>query len=487
MTIEEIREKTEYQKSLNHNYLVLLNEEEEETYQREMFLENRIDNLLQGEIRRRDGRSDYFYEISSMQPLSRIFESSPMRAKEIKNILMEIKSAVQCMRDFLLEEEYLILEPEYMYLDLETKKLKVLFFPYYQRDFSSTLLHLSEYFLEVVDHKDKEAVFLAYRFYKEVQRDTFTMSEIEKFFLEEECLDKEKNWEKDKERNKDRERNWDKERNKDRNKDRERYWDKERENRAEKQEREETFEPENLFESKWQSEEPVRESLDLQGKKKSPAPKENRMSALFGKFKEKWKWLTGEKEDFSKKEETWSGERREDSFWSMQEEYGENPFWKEPEQGGYKASEHGGYREGKRGEYGAAKTQEEGEEYPEETYGKTVFIDVTETKEECALVEYRKGKEKKHVLSQFPVTIGKVRECVDIVLPEESVSRIHAKIFLKEKEVYIKDCNSTNGTYVNGILLNAEEEMMLENSDEIRIGKVCLEYREKLKKNYSFN
>lgn len=68
--------------------------------------------------------------------------------------------------------------------------------------------------------------------------------------------------------------------------------------------------------------------------------------------------------------------------------------------------------------------------------------------------------------SQFPIKIGRA-EGNDIVLIHASISRFHAEIFEEEDSFYIKDNNSKNGTYLNGVLTSKGE---LKNLDTINLG-----------------
>ncbi len=71
----------------------------------------------------------------------------------------------------------------------------------------------------------------------------------------------------------------------------------------------------------------------------------------------------------------------------------------------------------------------------------------------------------------FPCVLGSYRECVDIMLTDKSVSRMHAQIDESDGHLFIYDLNSSNGTFVNGKRL-VSEERELNEGDEIRIGNV---------------
>ncbi len=59
---------------------------------------------------------------------------------------------------------------------------------------------------------------------------------------------------------------------------------------------------------------------------------------------------------------------------------------------------------------------------------------------------------------------------------EGGVSRQHARIFTQGNQVSIEDLNSTNYTYVNQQKLTPERPHQLNDGDEIRLGRVKLDF-----------
>ena len=55
----------------------------------------------------------------------------------------------------------------------------------------------------------------------------------------------------------------------------------------------------------------------------------------------------------------------------------------------------------------------------------------------------------------------------DACLHSVVVSRHHARITRHKQEFYIEDLNSTNGTYVNGILLEYTQKQKLQPMDRV--------------------
>lgn len=74
-------------------------------------------------------------------------------------------------------------------------------------------------------------------------------------------------------------------------------------------------------------------------------------------------------------------------------------------------------------------------------------------------------------LDKMPFYIGSLVEYVDYAIHAEGISRFHAKIECREGQYYITDLNSTNGTMVNGCLLNAHEPEQLHIGDMIQFAQ----------------
>jgi diguanylate cyclase (GGDEF)-like protein len=81
-------------------------------------------------------------------------------------------------------------------------------------------------------------------------------------------------------------------------------------------------------------------------------------------------------------------------------------------------------------------------------------------------------------INQAQTIIGRGTMC-DVILRDEVASRQHAEIFTLEAEAgcfeyYIKDLQSTNGTFLNGLRL--KDDQLLQDGDKIKIGAHLLRF-----------
>ena len=81
-------------------------------------------------------------------------------------------------------------------------------------------------------------------------------------------------------------------------------------------------------------------------------------------------------------------------------------------------------------------------------------------------------------LGKLPLTVGKLPGVADFLLKREEISRLHVRFFCKEGSdtIFMKDLNSTNGTFRNGLRLQAGESVALYSGDEIRLGAMEFEF-----------
>ena len=94
-----------------------------------MIENNKIGNFLKPVVKRTDGGVEICYDISSLQPLSRIVKVRSIKVDEIRNFIIEIISAIRSLEEFLLEASSITLNPEFIFSDLDFKNFKFIYMP----------------------------------------------------------------------------------------------------------------------------------------------------------------------------------------------------------------------------------------------------------------------------------------------------------------------------------------------------------------------
>ena len=93
-------------------------------------------------------------------------------------MILGITHAMEAVSEYFLIEENLILLPEQLYMDMETKQTFLCFYPFYHVEIGKSLLQFAEYLLQKTDHADEKAVILAYEFYKQVTNEDYCFKNL---------------------------------------------------------------------------------------------------------------------------------------------------------------------------------------------------------------------------------------------------------------------------------------------------------------------
>jgi hypothetical protein len=73
-----------------------------------------------------------------------------------------------------------------------------------------------------------------------------------------------------------------------------------------------------------------------------------------------------------------------------------------------------------------------------------------------------------YLVTDNPLTIGRDPAQALVIIQEAIVSKLHCSIFSRAGQIFIKDLNSTNGTYVNSEKVS---ELELNDNDTVFLGK----------------
>ena len=84
------------------------------------------------------------------------------------------------------------------------------------------------------------------------------------------------------------------------------------------------------------------------------------------------------------------------------------------------------------------------------------------------------------LLPPHDVTVGSRQAAADLVIPEPTVSRLHARISYENGVYRIADLNSTNGTEVNDETVVGKMSVRLKDGDRVRVAGLTYVYQDRL-------
>ena len=447
--------RAEYKRDMNHNYLILHGEEVPDTdsYQVRMLVGNGMPSLLKCRLQGIDGNFLIYYDITSKQSVASMYETKKMGLEDLRLIFGGFVQAMEEMAEYLMNPGQLLVQPEYMYLDVEKKKLYFCCMPGKAGDVREDFRVLTEYILPKIDHEDGDAVILGYGVYRRALEDTFHLEYVKEEIykgrdsrekrIPESCKEKEIDKEKGQFR--------------------EQYENQSGDSPWE-------METSNPFENR-----------DREDEKKSPVSLRKKIlfsllgafvliitagAAVLGflpglqagvilsgcavflgtgmlvyRFRKKHKGSVEKKRGRQEmqRDPIWKTEQEKESGWQPQMSADE--------------------------EMSVPQTLEE--EPKAKDFGETVVLSAGVVRGPATLVSREPGELATIYLQEDMTVIGKMENAVDAVIDLPTVSRIHAKIRRRDQEYYLSDLNSRNGTAVNGRLLKEGEDYQLQNEDEV--------------------
>lgn len=408
-----------YRNDLYGNYLLIAIPEtvDSDQYSFKMLEKNRISGVLSCKERREDGKGYWYVDVSKKRSLMQEYKEKEMQLEDMVEIFQQLIPILEELRTYLLSENMVILDPEYIFRDMEDHSLHIIILPWNTEE--KTLQKLAEFFLEKINHRDEHGVNAAYLFYRQQNQQHFSLYHFLPVLEKESILKRQKGKEKS-----------------------DRQW-----NETETAEK-------PIKEWKEQSpEEFMRDAFDHKESSKSGKEKQNGilpiivllLSAAFLILG----FLPAVNSMISISCIAFSvllfivffillltGKKNTDRIQTTQDKKD-------------------------------VTIREIDTDMKE-----TVFFDSFED-EECLKLQWKeKGRKKQFLLKEFPCIVGKIKDDTNLCISDISVSRIHCRFVEQDNKICIMDLNSTNGTFLNGLPLKSGEILEIEKNDEILIGKV---------------
>lgn len=124
------------------------------------------------------------YDITGKQALDGLLENTVADEKLLKSLLVGIYVAVKQLEKYLLPQEALSLTPETIFFDYKTETMHFCYFPENTEVLQARFAKLMEYMLAKTDHKNIQAVQMAYGVYEEIMKPSFCMENLQTYLQE---------------------------------------------------------------------------------------------------------------------------------------------------------------------------------------------------------------------------------------------------------------------------------------------------------------
>ncbi|MGN0386498.1 MAG: DUF6382 domain-containing protein [Lachnospiraceae bacterium] len=161
--------KKEYVNSHNHSYLKvepLSDLPGKLRYQYQILTTKKMEGVLGADFQINNGDIGLYYDISSMQNLKTWFAKRKIDALFMEKLILSLQTALWSLEQYLLDDRNLILDPEYIFQDMESDKLLFFYYPYYAESEEISAEPLFSFLTEKVDEDEIEAVEAIYRLYE---------------------------------------------------------------------------------------------------------------------------------------------------------------------------------------------------------------------------------------------------------------------------------------------------------------------------------
>lgn len=169
-----------FERDMSHNYMVPETGAEavSEDYQIRMLTENHPKGLLDCVIKTVNCKSRYCYEITSRQSMAQLYEAEGLTQEEVVKILRCLYDTLQEVGRFLMDENRIVLEPEAIYLDVETKDARFCYLPIYDVTLVESFRIFADYLLRHLERNDPGAVLLGYEIYRQTMKENYGLKQV---------------------------------------------------------------------------------------------------------------------------------------------------------------------------------------------------------------------------------------------------------------------------------------------------------------------
>lgn len=418
-----------FERTLSGSYMKI-KAENVAAFDEQMLQKQKLSGLLPMEKCYVDGGVWYWYDISGKQSLDTFCRIKPLGEAFLKQILCSVCAQMEILEQHLIYTSCLQLEPELIYIVNHTQEIVFTALPGAEGEVAQGFCALMEYLLTKIDHKDAQAVRLAYEIYERTLQEGYRIKDIRDAIFA--------------------------------------VSEPQSHNTYMKESESQTMTPDSYTINSGESGMMLRESMNKTEKQWMLTNETEKRceptSETRNEIKKQWKPANGIKEETMGEKpaaQSVTTSKCKQIFSKMLKIWDE---WKQK-----------------------MKADQPKEDWlvvrPEDDVEEAASVNVhAQIHPTICLTDYREHPEGlllyegyEHFdnirLGEKTVQVGQSEES-DIKIAKDTISRIHARIEYREEEYYLEDLNSTNGTFVNDEPLSYKQETRLKTNDIVRFADV---------------
>lgn len=170
-----------YKRQFSKSYMVIkAGEKSHDIYQLMIITYNKILELLPIETTVTDGEISFWYDITGRQTLSDYLERKQVDSRLLLLLFQSLENAYKKLQEYLLEENQILLKPEYIYMDFEHRRIEFVYLPGWGKEPRDSFQEMMELLLRKLNHGDKKAATMAYEMYQLSLQSELSFSEMMK-------------------------------------------------------------------------------------------------------------------------------------------------------------------------------------------------------------------------------------------------------------------------------------------------------------------
>lgn len=170
----------EVNKSMSQNIICIkfLQSEIENDFRCEMLKQNKIRGILAVHRVFENAQVLYSFNITGKVSLLKRYSHDELDYAQTKEILSQIFLVIRDSKEYLLEEDSFLLDAQYIFTRREQVEIELCYCPGYHMDIRLQLVTMMEFFMNKIDYKEAEAVRLVYQVYQMVREESSSVYQI---------------------------------------------------------------------------------------------------------------------------------------------------------------------------------------------------------------------------------------------------------------------------------------------------------------------